>query len=59
VALVNKFLHQPTSELKRMPVTDQQRHAAALKALFGLKVEALGDHYRKKVDARRARCVVT
>lgn len=54
-ALVNKILHQPTHELKHMNPLEQQRHAAALKALFGLKVETLDVHYRRKIDERRAR----
>lgn len=54
-ALVNKILHQPTAELKRMSGPEQQRHASALKALFGLKVENLSDHYRRKITERRSR----
>lgn len=54
-ALVNKILHHPTAELKRMSGPDQQRHASALKALFGLKVENLNDHYRRKITERRRR----
>lgn len=54
-ALVNKVLHQPTAELKRMAGPEQQRHASALKALFGLKVENLADHYRRKITERRRR----
>lgn len=54
-ALVNKILHQPTAELKRMSGPDQQRHASALKALFGLKVENLNDHYQRKIAERRRR----
>jgi glutamyl-tRNA reductase len=54
-SLVNKILHQPTAELKRMTPPQQRRHASALKALFGLKVEDLSEHYRRKIDARRAR----
>jgi len=54
-ALINKILHQPTAELKRMSGPEQQRHASALKALFGLKVENLADHYRRKITERRSR----
>lgn len=54
-AMVNKILHQPTAELKRMSLPQQQRHASALKALFDLKVENLTDHYRRKIDERRSR----
>lgn len=54
-AMINKILHQPTAELKRMGGMEQQRHASALKALFGLKVENLADHYRRKITERRRR----
>lgn len=54
-ALVNKILHQPTAELKRMPSAQQEHHASALKELFGLKVENLDEHYRRKIDERRNR----
>lgn len=56
-ALVNKILHQPTSELKRMPSAQQEHHASALKELFGLKVENLDEHYRRKIDERRNRAI--
>ena len=54
-ALVNKILHQPTAELKRMSPIQQDRNASALKELFGLKVENLDEHYRRKIHERRNR----
>lgn len=54
-SLINKILHQPTSELKRMNPVQQERHALALKQLFDLKVENLDEHYRRKITERRNR----
>ena len=53
--LVNKVLHQPTTELKRLPEPQLDRHTAVLGQLFGLSIEPASEVYRRKVQERRIR----
>jgi len=53
--LVNKVLHQPTAELKRLSGRQLDRHSAILGQLFGLSIEAPTEVYKRKVQERRYR----
>ncbi len=53
--LVNKVLHQPTAELKRLSGRQLDRHSAILGQLFGLSIEAPTEAYKRKIQERRYR----